>query len=876
MKRFYAVKKAAPESWEARHTDMVREVSARGMVLLENRGGLPLEKGKPVALYGYGARNTAYCGYGAASINSRENISIEQGLLESGIPITSTKYLDRYDQAIKAEEEAYFQEIRKVGGTLFDRLVAMYSRQFTPVCQLPVTGQDVEVSGGDTAVFVITRISGEGADRKPVSGDYLLTEAEKSNLTFLSDHYRWVIVLLNTVGPIDMEFLRQLPHLGAVLFVGLNGGVTGGAAADVLTGRITPEGKLTATWGRHYGDYPNAGTFGLMDGETEDELYSEDIYVGYRYFDSFGVEPAYPFGYGLSYTQFDWENGTVQLSGDTISVTAAVTNKGSIYAGREVLQLYVTCPVGRLDQPAQRLVGFQKTGILKPGECGILHIETDIADLASYSEAENAWVLEKGNYILRVGNSSRNTRPAGILRVNEDAILERCRPFGAKCDLTEKFRPRSGDALYSGENLPDGLPVLVWRQENCPLVHSYRKRERETQALSEDKLLQDCEGRNYTFQQLLRGECTVEELTASLSPEELALVCVGNEAEKQDSGTGGGSLVCASDNTGTNQTGTIPREVVVGASYTTAALLESRTLPNVPMADGGCGIRLLPEYEMDNNGKLLTAGISAIKNGIHLLDEQELDVMEAAPRGGRYWQYTTALPMAVILAQTWDPECWRTMGEIEQREMRRFGVKLWLAPGMNIHRNPLGGRNFEYYSEDPFLTGICAAQIIQGLQKNRGAGATIKHVACNNQEENRSGMNAHVSERALREIYLKGYEIAVRQAKPLAIMTGHNLVNGINSAESYDLLTQTAREEWGFEGLVMTDWGTTAKTDGYHKYGPSDCDACLRAGTDLFMPGSQAELDEIEAALKKGSLDIRDLRWCAANVLRVIQKLWEN
>jgi beta-glucosidase-like glycosyl hydrolase len=873
MKRFYASDTEMPEPWEAAHTAEVRSMAARGIVLLENRGALPLQAGCRVALYGYGARNTAFCGYGAASINSRVWTSIEQGLAENGIQVTTKAYLDRYEAAMQEEEEAYFRALRAGGGTLFDRLVRMYGLQFTPVCQEPITQADVDGSATDTAIFVITRVSGEGADRKPIAGDYDLSDAEKSNLLFLSAHYKSIIVLLNTVGVIDTAFLRRLPHLDALLTVGLNGGITGNAVADVLTGAVTPEGKLAATWAQRYEDYPSAGTFGLMDGDVDDERYTEGIYVGYRYFDSFGIVPAYPFGYGLSYTDFTMQEAKVVLDADKVRLTATVANIGSRYAGREVVQLYASCPAAKLQQPAQRLAGFQKTKLLAPGERETVTVELEISSLASYSEQDACWMLEQGDYVLRMGNSSRNTYPVAVLRLAENVVIEQCRPFSAVSDLTEELCPAAEQSIYYGQSLPESLPVLCWTATQAPLIHSYSERKRQTDLFEEEAFIMRCREKKYTFQQLLREECTPEELAASLSEEELVLLCVGNVDDTQQSETAGGSLVCASDSTGTDVNGEVPMEMVVGASYTTAALLETRLLPNVPMADGGCGIRLLPEFEMDENGKLLTAGITAIKNGGRLMNEVERQALAHTPKGKRFWQYTTALPMETVMAQTWDMECLRVCGRLEHYEMERFGLKLWLAPGMNIQRNPLCGRNFEYFSEDPLLTGVCATAVIEGIQSGGHAGATIKHVACNNQEENRGGMNAHVSERALREIYLRGYEIAVRRAKPMAIMTGHNLINGVNAAESYDILTAAAREEWGFDGLVMTDWGTTTKTAEQRKYSPSNCDTCIRAGTDLIMPGSKEDLQEIRAALAQGTLSVDNLYWCAVNILRVLCSL---
>ena len=874
MKKIYASDKPDLAPWEAKHSAISREISARGMVLLENKGGLPLSTGSRIALFGYGARNTAYCGYGAASVNSREYVSIEKGLLDAGFVIGTQNYLDRYERAIKEEEEAYFQQIRDEGGSIFERFVRMYGRQFTPVCQLPITMKDVRTSDTDTAVFVITRVSGESADRKAEPGDYELSEGEKDNLTFLSEHYKKLIVVLNAVGVIDTRFLRKLPHLDALLFAGLNGGETGSAVADVLSGRVTPEGKLVATWAERYADYPNADTFGLMDGNTDDELYSEGIYVGYRYFDSFGITPAYPFGYGLSYTDFSWNVDHVCLSHDLLEIAVSVRNTGKTWAGREVLQAYVSCPEGRLSQPAQKLGGFQKTGLMKPGKAEQVTITIHLNNLASYDEEQSAWVLEQGDYIIRVGNSSRSTVPAAILRVEKDTVIQFCRPFTAKCDLTEEFHPKKEQSIFFGETLPENLPVLTWTGYTEAQTQDYQKRVRETATLENAEFLARHEGKKYTFRDYLENKCTAEELAASMSCDELAMLVVGNVPEAKPGESRESFIVASAEDAPADIEGEIPMDVSYGASYTTAALIASRLLPNMNMGDGGCGIRTLPEFELDENGKLLTMGIGAIKNGDRILHESERRAFQNHPVGKHYWAYTTALPMELIQAQTWDPECWRRIGEIERIEMEYYGIKLWLAPGMNIHRNPLCGRNFEYLGEDPLLTGLCAAEITLGVQEKSTAGVTIKHMACNNQEENRGGMNAHVSERALREIYLKGFEIAIRTAHPTAIMTGHNLVNGVNAAESFDLLTSAAREEWGFDGLVMTDWNTTSKKKGTRKYGPSDCVTCLQAGTDLIMPGTPEDIEVIREGIKDGSLKQSNLRWCAVNILRVMGKLY--
>ena len=300
-------------------------------------------------------------------------------------------------------------------------------------------------------------------------------------------------------------------------------------------------------------------------------------------------------------------------------------------------------------------------------------------------------------------------------------------------------------------------------------------------------------------------------------------------------------------------------------------MIESRGIPNMHMSDGGGGLRVLPQFEVDKEGNLLTEGVISVRNvdkiigGDYIQDRVNHDVYE---------QYMTGLPIATMLAQTWDRDCWRKCGEIEGKEMQMTHVELWLAPSMNIHRNPLCGRNFEYYSEDPVITGECGATVTRAIQKFRYAGVTIKHFACNNQEDNRHATNAHVSERALREIYLKGYEIAVKTAHPAAMMTSYNLVNGTHSANHYELLTSLLRDEWGFDGMVMTDWGTTSSGDNdKRKYKASTCCGCIRAGNDLIMPGAKADIDSLYHSVQTGEISLEELRICSKRILRTMLRL---
>ena len=370
---------------------------------------------------------------------------------------------------------------------------------------------------------------------------------------------------------------------------------------------------------------------------------------------------------------------------------------------------------------------------------------------------------------------------------------------------------------------------------------------------------------------VVEGHISLDAFVESLSVKEMVSLCVGNTGDAENGGNEGGAIVCAGSGDAPAVNGEIPLSIVPGACDTTRELIESRGIPNLNMADGGSGLRLVPEYEMDENGKVLTSGLLSIHGVDRIIGK---DYIQDRKNHRVFDQYTTGLPVAVQLAQTWDRQLCRKCGEIEGKEMRTFGVRLWLAPSMNIHRNPLCGRNFEYYSEDPVVTGECAAAVINGLQSLRGTGATIKHLACNNQEDNRGANNVHVSERALREIYLKGYEIAVKQARPKAMMTSLNLINGIHAANNHDLLTRAARIEWGFDGMVMTDWGTTSQSENHlHKYAASTCAGCIHAGNDLIMPGSMEDIRNLTSSVENGEVNIEELRRCAKRILHTIMSL---
>lgn len=895
MNKYYGLKPGTVGKQESEHTAVVRDAAARGMVLLEHDGTLPLKEHSKIALYGFGARNTIFCGLGAASFTSREEVTIEEGLERVGITVTSKAYLERYAAAIQAEEDAYYAVMRETAKeSLIAGVVRMYGEPFIPGPQPVITEEDIkEASEASVAVFVISRTAGEGADRKPVEGDYLLSSEEKENLRILSLNFKKVIVLLNVVGQMDTSFIRLLPNLGALVFVGQAAGVTGLAVADLLTGRVNPEGKLVDTWAEKYEDYPNAENFAAMNGNLDDEVYSEGIYVGYRYFDTFGITPAYPFGYGLSYTDFSITTETVYKENGQIIIDTVVTNTGDRYEGRETVQVYVSAPNGEMEKAYQELIGFEKTDILKAGETQKLQITVDIRSLTCYSEKKAAWILEKGDYLVRVGNSSRNTSVAAILRVEEEILCEQCRNLCMPEWKIEEISPENEVHCGSEKEAAEiaGAKLLTINKEDVKeIVHHYQvpvweekenreqtgeetgeqTREQTGEQNRKDILVFDEKNGDkevkprklLRFEEVIAGKTSLDDFVNSLSAEEMSCLCVGNAGEEDAT-----FVTYGSGNTKTEAV--IP--MAPGTCDTTRNLIQSRGIPNMHMSDGGSGLRLLPEFEVDREGNLLTEGVISVRNVSKIIGG---DYIKDRVNHSVYEQYTTGLPMATLLAQTWDRECWRKCGEIEGKEMQMFHIELWLAPSMNIHRNPLCGRNFEYYSEDPVITGECASAVIKAIQSYRCAGVTMKHFACNNQEDNRHATNVHISERALREIYLKGFEIAVKKADPTAIMTSYNLLNGTHTANHYELLTCIAREEWGFDGMIMTDWGTTSQDDpDMHKYKASSCAGCIRAGNDLIMPGSRFDIESLYAAAEEGDVTVEEMTICSKRILRTMIKL---
>lgn len=861
MNKYKALRTQDISKMEKEHMEIVRKMAAECMVLLENDGTLPLkEKRGNIALYGNGARRTVKGGTGSGDVNSRTVISIEQGLEAAGFHITTKSWLDTYDEIIDTSKSAHLKKLDKLSEStgISAAMLLMFDHPFKEP-QVPlITQKDVEKSDTDTAIYVIGRNSGEGKDRYYQEGDYLLSSNEIDNISFIAKNYDKFIVLLNVGGIIDTKVLKEIPGINAIMYVGQAGNICGLAVADALLGITVPSGKLADTWAVNYWDYPSSECFSHNDGDVDDEYYTEGIYVGYRYFDTFNITPSYCFGYGKSYTDFIVETLDITASAEEVSVTVKVTNVGKRYPGKEVVQVYYSAPAGEIEKPYQELAAFGKTKLLAPGESQKLVIKYKTTSMASYSEKKSSWIMEAGEYLIRVGNSSRNTRIEGVILLDREIVISVHKNlFKDEYTLTEISSKGKQPYSYLTEDfekrMAKRVPLDVSKIKTEKMM--YRDEKPFYQGIKSD--------RKFTMEDVIAGDILLEDLVAQLTVEEMAELCVGSSR----GGTGSQSVIGAAS------------AVVPGAAGDTTSLMsKDRKIHNMIFADGPAGLRLNPHFITDVNGELLSAG--EVFGEIKLETRTREDIPEDAIH---YYQYCTALPVASLLASSWDLELIESIGDIVGKEMLQYGVTLWLAPGMNIHRNPLCGRNFEYYSEDPLLTGMCASATTRGVQKYPGIGTTIKHFAVNNQENNRFYTNAHVSERALREIYLKGFEIAVKTSQPMSVMSSYNLLNGTHTANHYELLTSLLRDEWGFSGFVMTDWFATQNTDFLiekvdRKYTISSSPLCIKAGNDLQMPGCQQNVDDIIEAVnaKEGEvpypLTLGELQYCSLNILKIIMK----
>ena len=805
--------------YEKEHIGLLRDSLAECTLFLRQNGAFPLEAPGRIAAYGNGVRHTVKGGTGSGEVNSRYSVNVEQGLKGAGFTITTGRWLDAFDQVEQDAQKAFVKEIKERAKKKHTMAIleGMGAVMPQPEYDLPLDGE------GDTAIYVLSRISGEGNDREPIPGDIRLTDSEAKTILALDAKYEKFMLVLNVGGVVDLTPVKEVSNILVLSQLGVE---TGSVLADILLGRANPSGKLTTTWAS-WEDYCKEGEFG----DINDTRYKEGIYVGYRYFDTVGKKPLFPFGYGLSYTSFDIAVTGAAAEGDTIRIKAAVSNTGA-RAGREVVQVYVSAPAGRLDKPYQDLAAFSKTDLLEPGASQELTISFSLRDCASYDAQKESYVLEAGSYVVRVGDSSDHTQPAALVDLDGEAVVTKAGNCLGETDF-EDWKP-SGSETAAAEELSDITRISVAAADIETVTVSYDQ-EREIDPRVKD--------------------LTVEELAylnvGAFNPKAGALSVIGNAA--------------------TN---------VAGAAGETTGILKEKGFPVLVMSDGPAGLRLAKVFYRDEKGAHGIGSSMVPESFLPFLPAPARFIMNliggsGKPKKGQKveYQYATAIPIGTAIAQSFNLPLAESYGSIVGDEMERFGVHLWLAPALNIHRDIRCGRNFEYYSEDPLISGKTAAAITRGVQRHPGCGTTIKHYAANNQEKNRYCNNSIVSERAMREIYLKGFGICVRESQPHALMTSYNLLNGVHTSEHRGLIEDILRCEYGFKGIVMTDWIVDMAQDKQSLHRMPIAAEIAKAGGDLVMPGSKGDFDSIVKAAKSGELELRQLQINATRVLRKAEEL---
>lgn len=763
------------------HWDVARKIAIDGTVLLKNDGTLPLQKGAKVCLFGLGAGEFLFGGGGSGRVFTEKNITLADGL-EAAAKEGKIKFFSALPEFYTAEVDKVLEEGRRStdGAADMNRW-----RSLNPM-KLPVLPEELYAQAkafGDVAVFCVSRHSSEGdtfGDRSGEKGDFYLWDEEKELLDRLTKDFEKVVVVLNTCGSVSVTEYKENPGVGALLYSMYGGGIAGEALTQLLLGEAYPSGHLQHTLANRLEDHYT--TAGYRVGENYVN-YTEDIFVGYRYFETFAPEQvAYPFGFGLGYTTFDLKTVSAKLEKNTVQLEVQVENTGT-FPGKEVVQVYLEAPQGKLGKAKKVLCAFGKSRELQPEETAVVKMHFDIRQFASFDDlgkvCKTAFVLEQGKYIVHVGNNVRDTQQVFDFTLAEDIICKKCKPYMAPTQLEERLTA-------------DGTMEKLPQPE--PMKHPVRGYKLKAQKPEKD----------FSFAKALETN-RFEEFLASLTDADLGEILYGHPMMNPSSTYG---------------IGIMPR-------YDRH---DFKVIPLIPTADGPAGLRI---------------------------------------RKGRGTN-PTFFPCATVIAQTWDPSLAKKMGVCVAKETKENNIGFWLAPGMNIHRNPLCGRNFEYYSEDPLTTGLFASATVQGVQSQNIA-ATIKHFCCNNRELNRRIADARVSQRALREIYLRGFEIAVKKSDPMALMTSYNPVNGVQMSSNYEAINGILRSEWGFDGVVMTDWRAL-----------SNLEDEIHAGSDVKMPEKTTTFYEKAPAvedcdpaqmIREGTLNRAAALNSARRILKMMSKL---
>lgn len=789
---------------EEKNKALSYQAAYEGIVLLENNGVLPMKAGK-VALYGAGAGKTIKGGSGSGEVIERHAVTILEGLESRGFEIVTKRWLGRYDALWEQERKVFIvsmqKKLRKLNTEMLAELMAAEYRY--PYGDA-IRDEDLS-NETDTCIYVLSRQSGEGKDRR--EEDYCVSAAELAHLQTLNEHYKYIILLINTGASFDMSFVKNFPAIGAVVYVCQLGQEGGYALADMLLGEVSPSGKLAATWADSYDQIPFAREYSYMGADLGQADYREGIYIGYRYYDSFGIAPRYPFGYGMSYTDFAWTVSEAHAEGTHIHVNVSVKNIGSC-PGKEVMQLYASSPAGKLEKEYQSLAAFAKTDTLQPGEEQTLELSFPVESIASYDEETASFLLEQGDYVLRVGTSSRNTEIAAVLELPETVVVSKHQ------NLCAPAKPIQTLHREMKETCVDAQRIRIDPAAFIPLVMDYAE-----VAPEED--------------------VAVTDVLRKLTTEQQIHFCAGI-------GLLGGRTAF-----------TLP-----GSVGNTTSEFAQLGIPNATLCDGPAGIRIQRRSTVDKKGDIKPVD-GAISIYEYLPNFLQKFLYGNPEKETVIYQYVTSFPVATAIAQTWNLPLAEEIGRAVSEEMTEYGVVFWLAPALNIIRNPLCGRNYEYYSEDPLISGKMAAAITRGVQATPGNYVTVKHFAANNQEENRYYVSSNMDERTLREIYLRGFEIAVREAKPKALMTSYNKINGIYCSENRELIDLILRREWGFDGVTMSDWLATGEDRAPNA-------ACIGSGMDLIMPGGKGVRKDLQKAYQAGKLSKENVYRASCNMLKLV------
>ncbi len=722
--------------------EVARKVGASGMVLLKNDGALPLKE-ESFALFGRTAVDTFYVGYGSGGdVRAPYRVSIANGILNNPNLNVDKDLVEIYKK---------WSDANPVDHGFWGHWPWRYP-------EMPLSTEILKNARDKSskAVVVIGRAAGEDRENKLEKGSFFLHDEEVDMLDKVASYFDDIIVLMNIGNVIDFSWVERYEgKLKGLLLTWQGGMETGNAVADVLSGISSPDGKLPTTIAKEYKDYPSADYFGNRDANC----YVEDIYVGYRYFETFNKDAVlYPFGFGLGYSTFKKNRIDVEDHHTFIKLNVEVENVGA-YSSSDTIQIYLSAPQGQLGKPALSLVGFGKTKKLAPSEKDNVEIIIPLTALASYDDIgavkKSCYVLEKGEYNLFVGSSVREIENFYTFFYENDLVVEELSEAGSPQVSFERFKPSLTEKGY------------VITRENVP-TRSYSLRDRILANLPK-KDIPFTGDKGYKLKDVKEGRVSMDDFLAQLTNKELEAMTRGDYVMHSKLGAPGNA----------------------GAMGGVLPSLRQKGVKAVITSDGPSGMRL--------------AAVCSL------------------------------LPIGTLLSSTWDTKLVESLYEIIGREMLVRGSDVLLGPGMNIHRNPLCGRNFEYFSEDPLLSGKIASGMVKGIQAN-GASACPKHFACNNQETNRSRNDSRLSERALREIYLKGFEICIKESAPRTIMTSYNLINGVWGHYNYDLCTTILRGEWGYEGLVMTDWWMQ-KSASQEFPQITDQGYRVRAQVDVFMPG---------------------------------------